>query len=223
MSYKPLRNRYRNEKTLRWLALAIMIRTYSWKYAKVYGLVFYTNPDVQRFGINRYNNFKVKRAYGSKFIQSKRQRRDRLIRRDGPGCVMCKRNYVQLTIDHVIPVSRGGHSGVTNLQLLCYECHREKDKDNNRGQAKNTRTFEAFEKREKAYIGRLKKEGVGALQAFDKEPLRKQMLYLSLTRPSWVQLAHWALYSFGQLWCLPAPRPAELTPTVFQLQHQPRG
>ena len=31
------------------------------------------------------------------------------------------------TIDHIIPVSRGGTSQATNLQLLCYKCNFKKD------------------------------------------------------------------------------------------------
>ena len=46
----------------------------------------------------------------------------RLIERDGRFCQIC-RNDSDLTIDHIIPLSRGGKSELDNLQLLCSRCN----------------------------------------------------------------------------------------------------
>jgi 5-methylcytosine-specific restriction endonuclease McrA len=51
--------------------------------------------------------------------------RHRLFRRDDYQCVYCgsKRN---LTIDHIIPKSRGGHNSWTNLITCCSGCNKQK-------------------------------------------------------------------------------------------------
>ena len=33
---------------------------------------------------------------------------------------------VELQVDHIVPISRGGTDDMGNLQLLCYECHQKK-------------------------------------------------------------------------------------------------
>jgi hypothetical protein len=52
--------------------------------------------------------------------------RNRLFRRDNYACVYCgnKRN---LTVDHVIPKSRGGQNTWLNLVTCCSHCNRVKD------------------------------------------------------------------------------------------------
>lgn len=34
-----------------------------------------------------------------------------------------------LTVDHIIPLVRGGTDDFTNLQVLCFDCNRDKDQD----------------------------------------------------------------------------------------------
>lgn len=52
--------------------------------------------------------------------------RNRIYKRDGHQCVYCgsKKN---LTLDHVIPKSRGGNNSWTNLTTSCFPCNRAKD------------------------------------------------------------------------------------------------
>ena len=52
-----------------------------------------------------------------------------VMRRDGFRCCLCGRtaaNGVELEVDHIIPVSRGGNTTYSNLQTLCRECNRGK-------------------------------------------------------------------------------------------------
>ncbi len=49
--------------------------------------------------------------------------------RDNYRCVRCnKRSWagVILTIDHIIPRSKGGSNALSNLQTMCNDCNRDK-------------------------------------------------------------------------------------------------
>lgn len=46
--------------------------------------------------------------------------------RDGFKCLRCGRNR-DLTIDHILPISRGGDWSIDNLQTLCRKCNNWKD------------------------------------------------------------------------------------------------
>lgn len=48
-----------------------------------------------------------------------------VIERDGPGCQHCGTED-NPTIDHVIPVVRGGTNDLDNLQVLCGSCNSRK-------------------------------------------------------------------------------------------------
>lgn len=43
----------------------------------------------------------------------------------GPFCARCGR-CGNLTLDHVVPLSKGGAHRLSNLQLLCRECNTAK-------------------------------------------------------------------------------------------------
>jgi len=53
-------------------------------------------------------------------------RRFYVFKRDRYQCCICHRSGVELEIDHVIPVSRGGSNSIDNLQALCIPCNRGK-------------------------------------------------------------------------------------------------
>jgi 5-methylcytosine-specific restriction endonuclease McrA len=42
-------------------------------------------------------------------------------------CLCCGRSGVELTIDHVIPLSRGGQHELSNVQPLCRHCNNKKN------------------------------------------------------------------------------------------------
>lgn len=54
-----------------------------------------------------------------------RANRNRIYRRDGHECVYCGSTN-QLTLDHVIPRSRGGENTWTNLVTCCFKCNLKK-------------------------------------------------------------------------------------------------
>lgn len=115
-----LRLKYR----LWWLPLAEI------RYSFLYGWTYLGLPsDKRRAFRNRKKSQRKRKKYPAGFRNNKPGRRKALIKRDGQICNICKKpKYIgQLTIDHVVQVSRGGSSDLENLQLLCRECHIEKD------------------------------------------------------------------------------------------------
>lgn len=48
--------------------------------------------------------------------------RDRIFRRDGPVCPECGTTK-DLSIDHIVPFSRGGETIESNLRVLCRPCN----------------------------------------------------------------------------------------------------
>ena len=51
--------------------------------------------------------------------------RAKVLLRDGARCRKC-RTAVNLEVDHIIPVSKGGKTEESNLQTLCRRCNRRK-------------------------------------------------------------------------------------------------
>lgn len=53
---------------------------------------------------------------------------DELIERDGPTCVWCGRELWRrdLTLEHVVPRSRGGHLTPENALVACRRCNRRR-------------------------------------------------------------------------------------------------
>lgn len=52
--------------------------------------------------------------------------RKNILRRDGHRCQYCGRSDLTLTIDHVVPVSRGGEETWENLVCACVRCNNKK-------------------------------------------------------------------------------------------------
>lgn len=87
-----------------------------------------------------------------------RNLRWKVIKRDGRKCGLCKRYCVErtrrgpdlardndLTIDHVIPVSKGGETDLANLRVLCRKCNHALGIQAYAPTPKNTPFKEAFE------------------------------------------------------------------------------
>ena len=65
-------------------------------------------------GINKYNHNPVTK-----------NQRERIFKRDVGRCSLCGKRE-NLSIDHIIPVSKGGSSDDSNLRTLCMDCNNKK-------------------------------------------------------------------------------------------------
>lgn len=63
--------------------------------------------------------------YIKHFTRVMRVNRSRIYKRDGYECVYCG-SKKELTLDHVLPKSRGGTNEWTNLVTSCMKCNRKK-------------------------------------------------------------------------------------------------
>jgi 5-methylcytosine-specific restriction endonuclease McrA len=52
--------------------------------------------------------------------------RKNILRRDAHRCQFCGRGDIPLTIDHVVPLSRGGEDTWENLVCACVQCNNKK-------------------------------------------------------------------------------------------------
>jgi 5-methylcytosine-specific restriction endonuclease McrA len=52
--------------------------------------------------------------------------RKNVLRRDGHRCQYCGRSDIPLTVDHVVPISRGGEDAWENLICACVKCNNVK-------------------------------------------------------------------------------------------------
>lgn len=74
----------------------------------------------------------AQRGYGSAW----RKIRERVLKRDNYLCQECLRLgfYTPANqCDHIIPKSKGGTDDLSNLQSLCYKCHKEKTNKEDKG------------------------------------------------------------------------------------------
>ena len=92
--------------------------------------------------VSHYEKEAKKNAVRRKMIAHERKEltlslRNEILNRDGHRCRICGRTAadgVSLHIDHIIPVSKGGKSEVSNLRVLCEDCNLGKsDKYNPHG------------------------------------------------------------------------------------------
>jgi 5-methylcytosine-specific restriction endonuclease McrA len=55
-----------------------------------------------------------------------KQEWQQLLDETGHRCLSCKRTDRKLTIDHIIPISKGGINTIANIQPLCMPCNASK-------------------------------------------------------------------------------------------------
>lgn len=74
------------------------------------------------------SRYKGKNSWERVSSSKKQKIRRELVKRDGNGCQGCGivlglRGIDGLTVDHIVPRSRGGRNLIENFQLLCFDCN----------------------------------------------------------------------------------------------------
>ena len=57
----------------------------------------------------------------------KRKDWEALKKRCGNMCLLCERDDLFLTKDHIVPICKGGTNHITNVQPVCFPCNKLKD------------------------------------------------------------------------------------------------
>lgn len=108
-------------------------RFLGWGQAIKLGLMLFGGVEVPAFAeIDRTKEYKIDPKEVVAEVRMRRQwehRRDKLaplvFERDGYFCKSCETPY-NLTIDHIMPIARGGTNDLENLQPLCKSCNSRK-------------------------------------------------------------------------------------------------
>lgn len=79
------------------------------------------HEDIKRFEYGRGIAYRTRQEFGT----MRDALMSALIDRDGNKCKICG-TVENITIDHIIPVVKGGKNIISNLQLLCKSCNSRK-------------------------------------------------------------------------------------------------
>lgn len=61
----------------------------------------------------------------NQFVSKSREYFSQLVIRDGGYCAKCGRTE-RLTVDHIVPLAKGGENDLDNMQILCKSCNSRK-------------------------------------------------------------------------------------------------
>lgn len=80
-----------------------------------------------KFRGSYYQQFEAKRRAYIRGSQVQLFTLEDIIRRDGPACYLCKVDpAINPTLEHVIPLSRGGSHNPLNCRVACHSCNSRK-------------------------------------------------------------------------------------------------
>jgi hypothetical protein len=154
---------------------------------------FDTKPAQQ--GATNAQQLAAQNGFGSRHISDKTKRQ--VWERDHGECQNCK-STESIEYDHILPVSKGGNSDPSNLQLLCRPCNRSKraktaEQDATHGLSSRTLETETETETEE----RQKKPRATRLPA-DWTPSEDQIKYCRENRPDLNPL--WVADNFRDYW-----------------------
>ena len=111
-------------------------------YARKHGIRYYFDTKFRRdISYRRVKKLRVKREGKLSNPDVKKRVKILLTERDGRRCNHCKKEFGlnSLTIDHVVRLVKNGSNDLSNLQLLCIECHQVKTAEEHKAEAKRSR------------------------------------------------------------------------------------
>lgn len=88
------------------------------------------NPNYKNAGYENNSKTSIKRremVRAARLISNHNKAQwDNLKRMYGNACASCKSQSKKLTKDHIVPITKGGHNGIDNIQPLCQRCNVKK-------------------------------------------------------------------------------------------------
>jgi|CXWL01.1.fsa_nt_gi 5-methylcytosine-specific restriction endonuclease McrA len=83
------------------------------------------HPEMNRLACSIYS-FRRRRFPGVGDTGFTVQEWNAVVKKFNDSCAYCRRNDVKLTIDHVVPLSKGGSIGIENIVPACRPCNSKK-------------------------------------------------------------------------------------------------
>lgn len=90
--------------------------------AREYGIRYYWDATFRKKVRNKWYNKRKRFLRGSSWEANYPRRKRSLLRKQHGHCLFCPATE-NLTIDHIVEISKGGSSHLHNLRLLCEPCH----------------------------------------------------------------------------------------------------
>lgn len=131
-----------------------MILKKAWR---IFSSFFMMWPRIRKYGISYYydkgfrkrcKKYEVgkrqKRLYGSSFLAKRSRIKQAMFRANGNICFWCNKpmKSKNATIDHIIPISKGGGNEYFNLRLVHDLCRVERDRQIQKGLIKASPSFD---------------------------------------------------------------------------------
>lgn len=90
---------------------------------------FVSEPDIKTFTKEQLSVLGVENAERHKRISIPKTTRDLVYERGNGFCALCGRpvSRDEFTIDHILPLNRGGRNEIDNFQIACVTCNRIKN------------------------------------------------------------------------------------------------